>query len=133
MTPRGNRRPALPLPSVDFREANRLHGHPAKKRRQPDERDAPTVVRLRLEAGLDRCEPFIREFLEADVSILLALQPLRFRAEFHQSPLGDGEVVRLERAPDLLAVDLDEGVADSAAVPVEALGDLVELLSFFGM
>ena len=92
---------------------------------------AATVVRLRLEAGLDRSEPLIRKFLEADVSILLALGPLGLRAEFHQPPLGNREVVRLERAPDLLAVDLDEGVVKSNAVPVEALGDLVKLLRFF--
>ena len=84
-----------------------------------------------IEAGFDRSEPLIRKFLEANVSIFLALQPLRFRAEFHQSPLGSREVVRFERAADLLAVDLDEGVVKSIAVPVEALGDLVKLLRFF--
>ena len=99
VTPRGNRCPAFPLPSVDFSEANRLHGHPAKERRQPDECDAATVVGFRLEAGLDRRQPLVSEFLEANISILLALQPLGFRAEFHQSPLGDSEVVRFERAP----------------------------------
>ena len=44
---------------------------------------------------------------------------------------GDGEVIRLERAPELVAVDLDQGVIKSIAVPVEALGDLVKLLRFF--
>ena len=60
----------------------------------------------------------------------LGLQTLGFGAEFHQPPLRDREIARLERAPDLLAVDLDKGVVDSVAVPVEALGDLVEFLSF---
>ena len=103
----------------------------SRARCQPDERDAPTVVRLRLETGLDRREPFIRKFLEPDVPILLALQPLGFRAEFDQPPFGNREVGCLERAPGLLAVDLDEGVVKSIAVPVKALGDLVELLRFF--
>ena len=131
VTPRGNRRPALPLPSVNLSEANRLHGQPAKERRQPDERDPPAIIRFRLEAGLDRREPFIRKFLEPDIPILPALQTLGFRAEFHQPPLRDREVGRLERAPDLLAVDLDRGLIKSIAVPVEALGDLVKLLRFF--
>ena len=99
--------------------------------RQPDERDATTVVGFGLEAGLDRGEPLVRKVHKVDISILPALQPIRFRAEFHQAPPGNREVVRLERTPDLLAVDLDDGVVKSIAVPVEALGDLVKLLRFF--
>ena len=86
----------------------------------------PTVVRLRVEAGLDRREPLIREFIEADIAIFFALQSLRFGAEFHQPPLGDREVVRLEREPDLLAVDLDEGAVMSISVPVEATATLLK-------
>ena len=117
--------------SVDFSEANRFHRHPAKKRCQPEERDEPAVVGLRLEPGLDRRDPFICKFLEPDVPILLALQPLGFRAEFPPPPFGNGEVGRLDRAPDRLAVDLDEGLVKSIAVPAEALGGLVNLLRFF--
>ena len=98
--------PRASLPRVNFGEANRLHGHPAKEGRQPDERNGATVVGLRLEAGLDRREPLVRGFLEPDISIFFALQPLGFRAEFHQPPLGNREVIRLERTPVCLPLTL---------------------------
>ena len=63
----------------------------------------------------------------------LDLQPLGFRAKFHQPPLGYCKVARFERAHDLLAVDLNEDVVESLVVFAEAFGDLVELLRFFSV
>ena len=48
-----------------------------------------------------------------------------------KSPLRNCEVGRLERAPDLLAVDLDDGVVKSIAVPAEALGDVLRTPKIF--
>ena len=131
MTARGNRRSAFALPGVDFSEANRLHSGPAKEGRQPNERAAPAVVRLWLEARLDRREPSVCKFLEPDVPILLALQPLSFRTEFPQPPLSNGEVRGIERTSDLLAVDLDAGVVNLVALSVKALCGLLKLLRLF--
>ena len=84
------------------------------------------------ETGLDRREPFIRKLLESDMPVFPARQPLGFRAESHQPPPGNREIRSLERAPNRLATDLDEPVAELVAVPIEAPCDLFEILQLTG-
>jgi len=132
VTSRGQRDTTLPLPFVNLSESDGLDWHPLEIRREADNRHAPPVIGLGFQGRLDGFEPVLPKFLESNVPILFSVQPFGLGSQLRQPPLGDGHVIRLERALNLLARDFDKGEIYFVRVPIQALGNLFEILRLLG-